>query len=68
MPLVPALEVFRQVRTDQIVVTTMGAAREWHKLSQHPLDLNYFPSSMGQAPSIALGLALAQPQAGSGAV
>lgn len=62
IPLVPALEAFRQVRADQIVVTTMGAAREWHKLSQHPLDLNYFPSSMGQAPSIALGLALAQPK------
>lgn len=62
MPLVPALEVLARLRTDQIVLTTMGAAREWPRLSQHPLDFNYFPSSMGQAPSLGLGLALAQPQ------
>jgi len=30
-------------------------------LSDHPLDLHYIPSSMGQAPSLALGLALARP-------
>jgi thiamine pyrophosphate-dependent acetolactate synthase large subunit-like protein len=40
----------------------MGAAREWPKLSQHPLDFHYLPSAMGHAPMIALGLALAQPQ------
>jgi thiamine pyrophosphate-dependent acetolactate synthase large subunit-like protein len=62
MPLVAALEVLVRLRTDQIVVTTMGAAREWPKLSQHPLDFHYVPSSMGQAPPLGLGLALAKPQ------
>ncbi|HET6881987.1 MAG TPA: thiamine pyrophosphate-dependent enzyme [Pirellulales bacterium] len=61
MPLVPALEVVAALRRDQIVVTTMGSAREWPKLSQHPLDFHYLPSAMGQAPLLGLGLALAQP-------
>ncbi|HEY1598134.1 MAG TPA: thiamine pyrophosphate-dependent enzyme [Pirellulales bacterium] len=62
MPLVPALEVVRDLRRDEIVVTTMGAAREWPRLAQHPLDFHYIPSAMGHAPMLALGLALAQPQ------
>jgi len=62
MPLIPALEVLRERRRDQIVVTTMGSAREWPRLSQHPLDFHYIPSAMGHAPMLALGLALAQPQ------
>lgn len=62
MPLLAALEAIATLRSDQIVVTTMGAAREWPKLSQHPLDFHYLPSAMGHAPMIALGLALAQPQ------
>ncbi len=61
MPLVPALEVLRDLRRDQIVVTTMGSAREWPRLSQHPLDFHYIPSAMGHAPMLGLGLALAQP-------
>ncbi len=40
LPLIPALEVLVGLRGDQdIVVTTMGTAREWPKLSQHPLDM-----------------------------
>jgi sulfopyruvate decarboxylase subunit beta len=62
MPLVSALEVVLRLRTDQIVVTTMGSAREWPRLSNHPLDFHYIPSAMGQASSIGLGLALAQPE------
>jgi thiamine pyrophosphate-dependent acetolactate synthase large subunit-like protein len=62
IPLVPALRVLARLRTDQIVVTTMGSAREWPKLSSHPLDLLYLPSAMSQATSLGLGLALAQPQ------
>jgi len=62
MPFVPALEVLLPLRDERIVVTTMGAAREWPKLSQHPLDLHYIPSAMGAAPALGLGLALAQPQ------
>jgi thiamine pyrophosphate-dependent acetolactate synthase large subunit-like protein len=62
MPFVPALEVLLRLRDDRIVVTTMGAAREWPKLSQHPLDLHYIPSAMGAAPALGLGLALSQPE------
>ena len=62
MPLIPALEIFRGWRRDEIVVTTMGTAREWPKLSQHPLDFHYIPSAMGHAPMLGLGLALAQPK------
>jgi sulfopyruvate decarboxylase subunit beta len=61
MPLVPALEVLAAARTNQVVVTSMGAAREWPKLSQHPLDFHFLPSAMGQGPALALGLALARP-------
>ena len=61
MPYIAALQVLAGLRTDQIVVTTMGAAREWPKLSQHPLDFHYIPSAMGQAPTLGLGLALAKP-------
>lgn len=62
MPLVEALKVLIGVREERIVVTTMAAAREWPKLAQHPLDFHYVPSSMGQAPSLGLGLALAKPK------
>jgi sulfopyruvate decarboxylase subunit beta len=61
LQLVDALNVLVPLREERIVVTTMGAAREWPKLSQHPLDFHYIPSAMGQAPALGLGLALAQP-------
>ena len=61
MPLVPALETLVRLRGERIVVTTMGAAREWPKLGDHPLDFHYIPSAMGEAPALGLGLALAQP-------
>ena len=32
MPLRPALDVIRKLRGDAIVITTMGAAREWPQL------------------------------------
>ncbi|HVX59859.1 MAG TPA: thiamine pyrophosphate-dependent enzyme [Pirellulales bacterium] len=62
MPLLPALKTLADWRSDQIVVTTMGASREWPKLSQHPLDFHYIPSAMGHGPMLALGLALALPE------
>jgi len=61
MTLVEALEVLHGARRGEVVITTMGNAREWQKLSKDPLDLVYVPSSMGQATSLALGIALAQP-------
>lgn len=61
MPFVPALEILRDLRRDEIVVTTMGTAREWPRLSNHPLDFHFIPSAMGHAPVLGLGLALAQP-------
>ena len=45
-----------------VVVTTMTPARDWMTMPQHPLDLVLVPSAMGHAPSIGLGLALAQPE------
>ncbi|MFN9371450.1 MAG: thiamine pyrophosphate-dependent enzyme [Planctomycetaceae bacterium] len=62
MTLVSYLEPLRRHRTDhQVVIATMGAAREWMRLGTHPLDFIYAPSAMGQAPTLGLGLALAQP-------
>jgi sulfopyruvate decarboxylase subunit beta len=63
MPLVRVLEVLRaDRRDDEIVIPTMGSAREWMKLGQpHPLDFILVPSAMGHGTSIGLGLALAKP-------
>lgn len=61
MSLVDALRTLHSVRRDEVVVTTMGTAREWMKLGTHPLDFVFVPSSMGQATSLGLGIALAQP-------
>lgn len=49
-------------RDDDVVVTSMGNAREWMALGPlHERDLVLVPSAMGHATSIGLGLALAQP-------
>jgi sulfopyruvate decarboxylase subunit beta len=63
MPLVGALEALRAARRDdEIVIPTMGNAREWMKLGKpHPLDFILVPSAMGHGTSIGLGLALARP-------
>jgi len=60
MPLTSALEALRSVRTDEVVVTVMGAARDWVAGEPHPLDWVYVPSSMGQGTSVGLGIALAR--------
>jgi len=64
MPLVQALEVLRGTRRDdEIVIPTMGSAREWMKLGDlHPLDFVLVPSAMGHGTSIGLGMALARPE------
>jgi phosphonopyruvate decarboxylase len=62
MPLDDAVRAVHAARGDtDVVVTTMAAARAWMTLDPHPLDLVLVPSSMGQATSFALGIALAQP-------
>ena len=62
MKLTDALQVIHRQRRDSVVLTTMGAAREWQALEPHPKDLVYMPSSMGQGPPLGLGIALAKPQ------
>lgn len=62
MPFVDAVQTLHAARTDEVVVTTMGSSREWAKFPPHPFDFVYVPSSMGQATSVGLGLALAQPK------
>lgn len=60
-----AMEILRAHRADgDVMITSMGSAREWIAMGKgqlDPLDFIFVPSSMGQAPSLALGIALAQP-------
>ena len=58
-----AVQVVHELRSDNdVVVSSMGNAREWMALGPlHPLDLVLVPSAMGHATSMGLGLALAQP-------
>lgn len=58
-----AVAAVRAARSDRdVVITTMGPARDWMALGPlHPLDLVFVPSAMGHATSIGLGLALSQP-------
>jgi thiamine pyrophosphate-dependent acetolactate synthase large subunit-like protein len=63
MELRGAMRALHSARQEgDIVVTTMGAAREWMILGARDTDLVFVPSSMGQATSVGLGLALAQPK------
>ena len=59
-----ALEVLATHRGRHVVITTHGSIDLWTFLSDTPLDLSYVPVSMGQAPGLGLGLALAQPGRG----
>lgn len=54
------LKVISEARTDEIVVTTMSAVKDWRRLSSSPLDFNV-AGAMGYASSVGLGMALAQP-------
>src|SRR5688500_5155585 len=58
-----AVTVLRDARGPRdIVVPSMGSAREWMAIGPLPdLDFVYVPSAMGHATSLGLGLALAQP-------
>lgn len=66
MSLAESLRVLRESRReDEVIITSMGTAREWMALGEgaakHSLDFILVPSSMGQATSFGLGIALARP-------
>ncbi|MDE2665667.1 MAG: thiamine pyrophosphate-dependent enzyme [Acidobacteriota bacterium] len=56
------LQPLASLRTDEVVVTTMGAVRPWSRFSDSPLDFASADSAMGHVADLALGIALAQPQ------
>ena len=57
------LEVLRRFRPDEaVVVSTMGSAAQWSRLSDSELDFPSVGSAMGHAADFAMGLALAQPE------
>ena len=55
-----ALQVLADHRGNRIVITTMAAVGTWPQFSDTGLDFAFMPSSMGQAPALGLGLALAR--------
>jgi len=59
-----ALEVLAAQRGQHLVLTTHGSVDLWVSLSDTSLDFSYVPASMGQGPSLGLGLALAQSRHG----
>ncbi|MFV1992247.1 MAG: thiamine pyrophosphate-dependent enzyme, partial [Acidimicrobiales bacterium] len=61
MDLLTVLRTLHDVRTDEVIITSMGTGREWQQFEPHPLDFVHVPSSMGQTQSWGLGVALAQP-------
>ncbi len=63
MPMHEALQVIRETRAaTDVVVTSMGTAREWMAMGPlEALDWVFVPSAMGAAPPFGLGVALAQP-------
>ena len=54
------LKVISEARTNEIVVATMSAVKDWVRLSSSPLDF-HVAGAMGYASSVGVGLALAQP-------
>jgi thiamine pyrophosphate-dependent acetolactate synthase large subunit-like protein len=64
MPLTEAVAVVHQTRRDDdVVISSMGNAREWMAMGPlHPRDFVFVPSAMGHATCVGLGLALAQPK------
>lgn len=64
MTLDEALAILATHRQDHLVISTMAAVGAWPRFSDTPRDFAYMPSSMGQAPALALGLALAHPHEG----
>jgi len=61
MRTIDCLRELARHRSDEVVIASMTSAVLWPTLSDHPRDLIYVPSTMGGAPSLGLGLALARP-------
>jgi thiamine pyrophosphate-dependent acetolactate synthase large subunit-like protein len=55
------LQALAEHRTDEVVIAAMSSGVTWAALSDHPRDLIYMPSTMGGAPGLGLGLAMARP-------
>ena len=55
------LEKLAALRKDEVVITCMGAAKPWEKLSDTSFDFASVDSAMGHAADFALGLAIAKP-------
>ena len=55
------LEKLAALRKEEVVVTCMGSAKPWEKLSDTALDFASVDSAMGHAADFALGLAIAKP-------
>ena len=55
------LEKLAARRKDEIIITNMGIAKPWEKLSDGPFDFASVDSGMGHAADLAHGLAIAQP-------
>ena len=56
------LEKLAARRKDQVIITCMGTAKPWQKLSDTDLDFASVDSGMSHAADFAHGLAIAQPQ------
>lgn len=62
MSVLDALTHLSRLRTERdIIVSNQSSARLFPRISDHPLDFHYNPSTMGGAVPLGIGLALAQP-------
>ena len=55
------LDPLARVRTNEVVITSMGVVRPWGRLSDSDLDFASADSAMGHTADLALGVAMAQP-------
>ena len=67
MDMARAVDVVHKGRRDEdVVISSMGSAREWMKLGPlHERDFVMVPSAMGHATSLGLGIALDRSDASS---
>ena len=56
------LEKLAARRTEEVVISSMGVATPWEKLSDGPFDLAHVDTAMGHVADFAYGLAMARPE------